>query len=60
MVPAIAGVDQTHGGVLGLLAGREVAQTIILSSFYGVKASLGAATRSLRLIRQISRTAGVI
>ena len=49
-------MDQTHGGVLGFLAGREVAEAIILGRFYGVKTGLGAATGSLRLIGQISRT----
>ena len=49
-------MDQTHGGVLGLLASREVAEAIILGHFDGVKAGFGAATGSLRLIGQISRT----
>ena len=49
-------MDQPHGGVLGLLAGREVAEAIILGHFDGVKAGLGAATGRLRLIGQISRT----
>ena len=47
-------MNQTHGGVLGFLASREVAEAIILGHFDGVKAGLSAATGSLRLIGQIS------